>query len=131
MFLPQRVPGIFVPQWAFGSIPTNAHEVNIQRAVLHGNPALRNFGGTEEPDGRTILPYQDTNVPLQERVNPVRIMPEQYSSLNYAYFNTAFNSRYQPSPGIVSKSGLFATVPVNYKSGQYSWANPTIGRFRR
>ena len=130
MFLPRQISGIYTPLWAFGTVPQGSPEFTMKRAIIHGNPALRNLGGMEEPDGQHVFPYQDTNVPLQERVNPVRIMPEQYSSRNYAYYNTAYNSRTQPSPRIVSQSGRFGTIPVNYESGMYSWVNPTIGRFR-
>jgi hypothetical protein len=77
-----------------------------------------------------VLPYQDAHVPLNEMINPVRIAPEDYSIGSYSYYNAAFNSQSQPTPQIVSSSGRFATIPVNYSRGMYSWVNPAAGRFR-
>jgi hypothetical protein len=131
MSTPLNIPGIYVPSWAKRTIPKNVPSQAMQSAVIgKQNPTLRSAGGYHMPSGRVVLPYQDTLVPLNEKINPVQIEPEMYPVNGYAYYNMAFNSQSQPTPQIVSSSGRFATVPVNYSQGMYAWVNPAAGRFR-
>ena len=126
--------GIDVAPWAVRTIPPLVNAARLQDANYpakrgRGLAATRPYGGMRMPSGRMVLPYQDAWMPQNEMINPVRIEPEQFSANNYSYYNTAFTSQFQPTPRIISSSGRFATIPVNYARGMYSYVNPNAGRF--
>jgi hypothetical protein len=94
------------------------------------DPNLRPYGGPIMPSGERVHFWQDAWRPLFTRINPTYIEPEQYSIESYAYYQQAYNAGFMPMPNLVSSSGLFATLPVQYYKGQYSYVNPHAGVFR-
>lgn len=125
--------GIDVPNWAMRTLPLDPSQslANPTASLVHSDSNIaRGLGGSMMPSGQIVQPYQDRWVPMNERINPVFIEPEQYSAQSYTYFNTAFNSRTQPTPKIASSSHRFATIPVNYSRGDYNDLNPQSGFFR-
>ena len=123
--------GIYLPSWATQTLPQSAYALATPTPTFtHKSTALRAIGGTTIPSGKRVMHYQDALVPFNEKINTLRIEPEQYSPYGYAYYNTAFNSQYQPTPKKRSSSSRFATIPVQYSRGMFNWMNPQAGFFR-
>uniref|UniRef100_A0A6C0BQC9 Uncharacterized protein n=1 Tax=viral metagenome TaxID=1070528 RepID=A0A6C0BQC9_9ZZZZ len=116
------------------SIPVSAFETpgapGVPCECAGFNPMLRAYGGPFTPDGKRVNFYQDSWVPWNTRINPLRIEPEQYPTDSYAYYQTAYNAGFMPIPNLVSSSGHFATLPVQYMHGDYTYTNPQAGTFR-
>ena len=117
--------GVNVPPWAIRTIPEHALPADTY-AVSATSPQTRSRrdGGLLMDTGQVIQPYQSAWRPFNLRVNPLRVEPEQHSANSFAYYNTAFNSQYQPFPKLISSSGNFAMEPVQYGKGLYSFMNP-------
>jgi len=116
-----RAAGIAVPSWAVATLPVQQPATAYTKAV---SADARAAGGLVTPSGAVVRPWQSAWRPYHVGVNPLRIEPEQHSANSYAYYDTAFNSQYQPFPKVVSTSGRFATIPVQYGREQYSYLNP-------
>jgi len=117
--------GYSVPRSALGTPGAPGHP-----CACPEDSRLRAYGGSYTPSGQKIHYYQDAWRPLFTRVNPVVIEPEQYSLGSYAFYQQAYNAAFMPRPNHVSSSGRYATAPVQYHKGQYSYSNPHAGRFR-
>lgn len=108
----QTSSGVDVPSWAYSTLPAQTHKTQHQHQKKAAPLKLN--------------PWQKAWRPFHELINPTMIEPEQYSAHSYAFYNTAYSSQFQPFPKIVSTSGNFATLPVQYSAAQYSFMNPVM-----
>ena len=68
-------------------------------------------------------------VPLNERVNPTFVEPEQYQINSLAFGNTMFNAHYDH--GRVSTSGKYQMEPVNCRAGSFQGASSYVSDCRQ
>lgn len=119
-----KAVGMDVPHWALATLPPGG------KNAAKCDPKARACGGRVTPSGQIMYPWRSAWRPWGLSPNPNRIMPEQHSVRSYAYYNTAYNSQFQPNPRSVSSSGRFATTPVQYSMGAYTFVNPSAGSYR-
>lgn len=96
---------------------------------LYGPANRQQQPASQTRSTRNLKNYQSRWVPLNEKINSIRIEPEQYTAKGYAFANMTYNSQYQPTIRIASSSNRYSTVPVQYGQGMQSFANPYANQY--
>jgi hypothetical protein len=73
--------------------------------------------------------FQVRAVPLNTRINPLILHPEQFTDGSYANTNMKLTSYANPFPQIQTSSSPYNAVPHHYGGSQMSFMNPLASSF--